>query len=511
MKKIVLLFWAFLPRINLGATIMLAFMVSEVAGDPPFIPNVRVSDDAGATMTINQGESCFALYGENIYAICNLAERSVVPMIPFARSQTGGLTWEPNIPWRDVTAPSQWHSDPVIMSDENGGVHMIIQFSTSVVRHYLSIDGGQTWIDTSNVSDPGTGGRVDKPWGILKNGKIFIVWNESGGSASGFRFARSFDNGATFERFTINPGGGVPSCIDIDNAGVLYVIYGWDNLYFRKSYDDGDYWTAEKFLSNVVYQVGVGDRAPINSLTTYGDGILFLTWVDSREGSWDIFGMRSLDGGNTWSNKFIVNDFTAGGQCKGWAVFDPYGGLHVHYYHTPDWPTTTNSLWCVRYQYSSDSGATFEPSVRETDNVFKAYYYTDNTFMGEYHILQTDSNYVYSIWTDGRDGNMNLYFTRAPLNTGVEESKIIEQPISIEVPSFITRNAVLKISTPRPCNVDISAYDIAGRRILTLFNGRVVQSITIPLNMGSLPKGVIFFRITSDSFIQTYKSINLLH
>jgi len=495
---------------TLGIFLLTNFLVIPVWGDAPFIPNVKVSDDSGATSTINQGESCFSTYNGNIYAICNLAERSVVAMIPFAYSFTGGLTWGPNIPWEDTTVGIVWHTDPVIMTDESGGIHMQIQYSTYVIRHYLSQDGGQTWIDTSVVSDPGTGGDVDKPWAVHKNGTIYVTWQEFGGSSSGIRFARSTDNGASFQRLTVDSSTTGLTCINMDDAGVLYLIYvTWSSLYFRKSYNGGNNWTPREYLSDVQYQNGIGDRAPVPSLAAYGDSILFIVWADSRSGNWDILGMRSVDGGNTWTGPFVVNDSTAGGQCKPWAVFDPYGGLHVQWYHTPDWPTTTSSVWSVRYQYSSDSGITFEPSIRITDTTFQAHYYNDNTFMGDYHINRADSNYIYSIWTDGRDGNMNLYFSRAPLLTGIEEPDVYIPTISVRVPSFITQKGILEISTIHPRDVEVSAYDICGRQILTLFSGRVTKSRTISLSDYRLPRAIIFFRVKSGTFCRIYKSIHL--
>jgi hypothetical protein len=206
----------------------------------------------------------------------------------------------------------------------------------------------------------------------------------------------------------------------MDDAGTLYMAYigGWWlwGVYFTKSFNNGTNWSSPQYLADVYYSSGVGDRAPINSLAATGNGILFLTWVDERYGTWDILGMGSTNGGLSWTGPFVVNDITDGGQCKGWVTFDPYGGLHTFWYHTSSWPTTTSSQWEVRYQYSADSGLTFSPSVRITDTVFLGHYYDGYTnFMGDYHTIVADSHYVYAVWTDGRDGNMNLYFSRALL------------------------------------------------------------------------------------------------
>jgi hypothetical protein len=491
---------------------MLLVLINVCYGDSPFIPNIKVSDDTGYP-GINQGESDFALFGENIYAICNTAERSFIPMIPFARSQTGGLTWDTNIPWKDESTGIIWHSDPVIMTDRNGGVHMLILFAGGEIRHYLSTDGGNTWIDSSDVSDPATGGSKDKEWGIIRNDTIYVVWQEFGGSGDGVRFARSVDNGATFQRSTIDPTRYGLTAIDVDDNGILYLIYIYGGMYFTKSYNNGDTWTSSQYLSSVSYSDGIGDRAPIPSIAVYGDSIIFITWVDSRYGNWDILGMKSPDGGNTWTGPSIVNDSMTGGQCKAWADFDPYGGLHVQYYHTPDWPTTLSSLWSVRYRYSTDYGAIFEPSIRLTDTVFLGYYYNGYTnFLGDYHTIETDSDYVYSVWTDGRDGNMNLYFTRAAIeDIGIEDQTSSTLPISVRLPTFITntKEAFMKISAFGHRDVEITAYDISGRRLHTLFSGTIVEPIAIPLHKYTFPQGVVFFRLKAGNYTKTYKSIHL--
>ena len=59
----------------------LAFTAS-IHADPPWGDNVRVSVEAPWD-TLNQGESCFAVRGDSIFAICNTAERSQVPVAPY--------------------------------------------------------------------------------------------------------------------------------------------------------------------------------------------------------------------------------------------------------------------------------------------------------------------------------------------------------------------------------------------------------------------------------------------
>lgn len=400
----------------MAAVILLS---TVLLADYPFLTNVRISDDAA--QTVNQGESCIAVYGHHLYTLCNIAERSIIPMIPFTHSGTRGTDWDPDEIFVDNSTGITWHTDPAVGVDDSGNVHMMVQFYTDVIKHYLSRDNGQTWAETSFISNPSTGGDVDKPWMIVRGNKVFVAWQEFGGSQSGIRFARSFDYGRTWTRITVDPDRTGIVALNSDDNGTLYIAYvgGWwiYGVYFTKSTNNGSSWTTPQYLSDIYYSSGVGDRAPINSIAARGDGILFLTWVDDRYGTWDIMGMRSSNGGSSWVGPTRINDLIQGGQCKSWVTFDPYGGLHTFWYHTPNWPTNLSSPWEVRYQYSSDNGQSFSPSIRITDTTFLGHYYDGYTdFLGDYHTIVTDSHYVYAVWTDGRDGNMNLYFSRKLLS-----------------------------------------------------------------------------------------------
>lgn len=391
--------------------LFILLFATSIYADVPWIPNVRVSTDVPWD-TLNQGESCFDVYGDSIFSICNTAERADVPIAPYAYSFNEGQTFT-QTPFTDNATGIIWHTDPLISVDDSGHVHMLIQFSATLMNHYFSRDGGLTWEDTSQINSIL---GVDKPWWVINENEIYVAWQQVDGP-EGIWFAKSTDYGETFTDSMIWEGwerrGITALCMD-ENENLHLALVCWysDSVYYRKSTDKGKTWSPEIPLSDWYYSASYGDRAPINSITARGN-VVFVTWVDTRNGAWDIMGVRSTDGGATWDSPFVVNDITDGGQCKGWAHFDDYGGLHVTYYHTPDWPTDINSLFSLRYQYSPDSGATFNPGIRASDTSF----ISQADFMGEYHICVSDSLYLYAIWTDGRNGDDNdLYFSKALLS-----------------------------------------------------------------------------------------------
>jgi hypothetical protein len=484
------------------AVMLLALFFSLLRADPPWSANVRVSTDVPWD-TLNQGESCFAIWGDSIYSVCNTAERATVPIAPYSYSFNAGQTFT-QIPFTDMTSGIVWHTDPVIGVDDSGHVHMLIQYSATLMKHYLSRDGGGTWADTTQVN-PYNG--VDKPWMVVNDNEIYIAWQQTAGQL-GLWFARSIDYGQTFtashmwDRRYINALG-----MDENENLHLLLVAGTGGVYYRKSTDHGDNWLPEVYLANWSYTPSYGDRAPINSITALGD-VVFGTWVNDANGGWNIMAVRSTDGGTTWSAPFVVNDITAGGQCKGWAHFDTYGGLHVMYYHTPDWPTSPTSIFDVRYQYSSDSGVTFGPGVRISDTSFSSL----ADFMGEYHICLSDSQYLYAIWTDGRNGDDNdLYFSKALLTAlGVSAGSYAITPGhgTLQMPT-IWRGAVDIYISQNSQPFDLDFYDVTGRLLKRISNRGNNDGMVLKLRSADFPRGIIFVRASGLNTNAVFKAVNL--
>lgn len=482
--------------------IVMMLFTATLKADAPWISNVRVSTDVPWD-TLNQGESCFTVWGDSIFSVCNTAERDSVPNAPYSYSFDNGQTFT-QIPFTDMSSGITWHTDPVIGVDDSGHVHMLIQYSATLMKHYLSRDGGETWDDTVQVN---TYLGVDKPWMVVNGNEIYITWQQVAGEV-GIWLAKSTDYGASFtdnhiwERRYINALG-----MDENENLHLMLVSLPSGVYYRKSTDHGDTWMPEVYLGEWVYYSSYGDRAPINSITARGN-VVFGTWVDNGNGSWDVLGVRSTDGGTTWSAPFVVNDITDGGQCKGWSHFDMYGGLHVIYYHTPDWPTNTSSSFELRYQYSPDSGATFYPSIRVTDTTFMSM----DDFMGEYHICVSDSHYLHTIWTDGRNGDDNdLYYSRAllsELNIEEQEELVSTTQRMLKIPTIWRGNVTLEIlQNSHP--IEIKAYDVTGRLIDRIYSGNADDHSQLHLTSSKFPAGVIFIRVSSNDVEEVHKIVNL--
>jgi hypothetical protein len=475
--------------------------------DYPWFENVRVSTDEPWD-TLNQGESCFDVFGDTIVSICNTAERGDIANAPYAYSWDEGETFSQYAFNDSVSTGIGWHTDPVIEFDDSGHVHMLIQYSSNFMNHYYSKDGGMTWCDTTRINSLW---EADKPWWVVNNNEIYVVW-QRGDPQAGIWFAKSTDYGATFtdkriwNRLYVTALG----MDENENLHLSLVDYTTGNfVWYRKSTDKGETWLDEVNLGNWSYDDSYGDRCPINSITATGN-VVFCTWVDnSANGSWDISAARSTDGGTSFDTKFTVNDITSGGQCKGWAHFDMYGGLHVMWYHTPDWPTNPSSYFSLRYQYSPDSGATFYPSIRISDT--EAPSHAD--FMGEYHVLRSDSEYLYAIWTDGRNpGDNDLYFSKALLSDLACKENYTHTPCEnnkiLSVPTIWHGKVLLEIAQHNG-PLDVNVYDVMGRLVKNLYQGKITKPMHISLNSDDFPMGILFIRVTSNTTHEVRKVVNL--
>ena len=274
----------------------------------------------------------------------------------------------------------------------------------STIKMVASRDGGRTWTSPVNVSptvreasgvspSPGTGDIVGLKRVVqgampqaLPDGTLVVAWfdstdDESQKGLGEFYIARSADGGRTFTR---------PQRI----AVVRELGFTSRRANFR--YWGGMFPRLAAGPNNEIYLV----YAALNAPKPIDDG--------------DIFFMRSMDKGTTWSEPVVLGgDRTAALQFYPAIAVDPKGALHVMWGDMRD--SKEQTKYHIYYTTSSDQGRTWgfeskELGFRSEDTRVSDFPSNPNfgfpggRFIGDYFAIAASGEDVYMVWADTRLG-----------------------------------------------------------------------------------------------------------
>lgn len=153
---------------------------------------------------------------------------------------------------------------------------------------------------------------------------------------------------------------------------------------------------------------------PPPALVTGKDGALFASWYDARNGDWDVFVRRSLDGGRSWSTPTRLNDDPVGNgrhQYLPRLSVAPSGRLDAVFYDRRWDPDNRDNH--VVYAYSTD-GRRFSRNLRLTADgsdtkIGQQYTVPSAAGMVEFGSrlgLVSDRSRVLAAWTDTRNSSV---------------------------------------------------------------------------------------------------------
>lgn len=324
----------------------------------------------------------------------------------------------PNDPNRDVIYVTYTHFEVLFQILWVGEVPTFLPTSTETrIELVRSEDKGQTWSEPVSVSPtvarvygevddagaPGVFGTDRVVQGaqpvVNSDGSVFVAWLDTTDDASmegdgEIWVARSDDGGETFE----DP----------------VVAAEFEEIGFRPRTSFFRYW---------------GSAFPQLAIGPDGDLYVVYTGRDSSRprDDGDIFLVRSLDDGETWTEPARLND-DGGDALQFFPSVDvgPGGTVHVMWGDMRDDPTQTR--YHIYYTSSDDQGATWGFEMEEEGfSVGDArvsdfasnpnFGFPFGVFIGDYFSLKATEDDVYMAWADTRLGefggsNQKIAFTR---------------------------------------------------------------------------------------------------
>ncbi len=409
-------------------------------------------------------------------------------------SLDGGISWHDSL-LEEPTYPRQ--SDPGLTYDRFGNIYAVVLSYTGSTSEpnglfvYRSEDGGVTWGEPVPVVDGVPGVFEDKELiacdrtGGPRDGHLYVVWDRFGWETE-IMCARSAGWGSGFESpVRVSDEDGVQWPVPaVGPDGALYVAwtqYWPSSIRIDRSFDGGasfgsDLTVTSTYTPYAEINGGIAVFAfPAMDVDVTGgpyDGRLYIAYMDTGGGDYDIYFRRSDDQGLTWSAPVRVNDDAYGNgrdQFHPWTCVSADGVVNVVFYDRRNDPG--NLCMDVYLAQSFDGGASFEPNVRVTTVS------SDPTagsaragLIGEYiGVAALSAARVHPVWTDTREGNQDVYTSMVDTTfVGVPEVPPSGALALAAAPNPFSGSVELALTAVPGERIDTAVYDAGGRLVRSL-------------------------------------------
>ncbi|MDE1726973.1 MAG: exo-alpha-sialidase [Thaumarchaeota archaeon] len=328
--------------------------------------------------------------------------------VMLAKSNDGGASFGNNINLENINSGAM---DNLRIAESQGKVYAVWQSflaNKSSVVFAKSDDDGATFNRAIGISDISKDSAF--PQLAISNNHVYVTWIErTTGDVTNVIFAKSDDDGATFGMPTTitSHGGnsGIPKIFATENH--VYLIWE-DNseknfdVFLSSSNDSG---TTFGTMTNVSNDKG-DSGAP--QMTINGNNVN-VVWMDNTFGNFDILFSKSTDGGVTFTKPVNVS---GNQQDSGYQQFVVVGDkIYVA------WTSAiSDKNYDILFAKSTDGGQTFGTPI----NI------SSNPGASGWPQISVDGNNVYTSWVDNTAGHYDIYISKS-----ADDGNTFEAPIDV--------------------------------------------------------------------------------
>ena len=250
---------------------------------------------------------------------------------------------------------------------------------------------------------------------VAPDGREVVAWVSAPHGGTDGRLYLSVDGGDPVELVDplgpIEAHGEAPPKIAFDSDGALNALYVVGKvvpgnrfplaaLRFTRSLDGGRTWTDPVSVTDD----GEFGSHNFHALHAGADGALYVTWLDSREGTSSVFLTRSTDGGATWEANRRITQTEACPCCRTAVATDSDGTLYVAWRIVN--PGNVRDIVVAR---STDHGATFSDPVVVHDD---GWVYPGCPHAGP--SMHVDAEHrLHVAWWTGKEGIAGVHYARS--------------------------------------------------------------------------------------------------
>ena len=342
------------------------------------------SEDDGTNWTGNENfdneyrvdpSVSYDLLGNIFYCFLKPNPNGALDEVHIKKSSNNGINWISNIKLSNSYSDKCYMTiDKKLSSPYVNNIYVVWAYNLSSIGFRRSNDKGATYSNVNYIN--GTFNSVHAPVPATgSNGELYVAWSIGSVSTTGIGFNKS-----------INGGAGFGNAVQI--ASVSQIGYVVDNHYRLKS-------------------TGIRVNSWPSIDVDKNNGTIYIVWADNSNGNPDIFVMKSIDQGSTWSTKIKVNnDNTNNDQWFPWVNIGEDGAVNVVYYDSRN--DVSNLQTQVYLSRSTDGGQTFY-DYRITEYSFTPKPIPGSPrpdYMGDYIGITSAGSKVYPCWMDDHNGNI---------------------------------------------------------------------------------------------------------
>jgi hypothetical protein len=359
--------------------------------------DVRLTNNPAYSSTSENNSGCIAASG-NVVHVVWYDNRDGNYEIYYKRSADGGVSFEADSRLTNNTASSFSPSVSVsglvvhvIWNDRRDGNYEIY--------YKRSTDAGISWGADTRLTNNSAHSQFSSV--AVSGSAVHVVWRDIRDGNYEIYYKSSIDGGVSFgadTRLTNNLSGSDGPSVSVSGSAVHVVWYdsrdGNYEIYYKRSIDGGISWGAETRLTNNSF---LSTKVSV----AVSGSVLNVTWVDTRDSYNEIYYKRSTDGGTSWEADTRLTIHTGTSSASDPSVSVSGSVVHVVWHDDRDGNTE------IYYKSSSDGGVSFGTDTRLTNNTAGSYY----------SFVSASGSVVHVIWQEKRDGNEEIYYKRNPIDS----------------------------------------------------------------------------------------------
>ena len=376
----------------------LTFLIFASLVSAQWNPDVRLTNNPSVSETSRNNTWCIAANGDFVHVIW-FDQRDGNREIYYKRSTNGGISWGTD---KRLTNDNDWSTFPSV-SVSGSFVHVVwtdYRNGNDEIYYKRSTNGGTSWEADTRLTYNTAASNF--PSVSVSGSTVHVVWqDERDDSDCDIYYKRSTDGGTNWGadiRLTNNPGYSKYPSISVSNSTVHVAWFDdrdyYSEIYYKRSTDGGTNWGVDTRLTN--------DPAWSHSPSISALGpVVHVVWEEHRDGNYEIYDKRSMDGGISWGADTRLTNNSATSWTPSVTVSSSLPAVNVHVIWRDERHGNTGEIY---YKHSTDEGTSWGADTRLKDNSAES----------NYPSISVSGSVVHVVWYDKRDGNYEIYYKRNP-------------------------------------------------------------------------------------------------